>query len=326
MADLRILLVKLSSLGDVFHALPVAHALQHHFQARIDWVTQPENVDLVQCFEPVHEVLSFPRRDRKARGPFFKALRARGDYDMAIDLQGLLKSAWIVHKARTRRRIGPSFQREGARFLYHEIAGRRNKDRHAVDECLDVIRHLGLPDEEPVFPVKFREPAGMPAGRYAVLAPCSKWGAKDWPVDRFIAVGQDLRDTYGMEVLVVGGPDHGAVGDQVVAGIGDGATNWCGRTSLVELGGMLEQAAVLVCNDSGPMHMAAAVGTRVVALFGPTTPVRTGPWGPTATTVRPKRFDANPGEVLPFRSDDNSVMREIEVDHVLSAVAVALDS
>ena len=180
--------------------------------------------------------------------------------------------------------------------------------------------------EEPVFPVVFQEPQGLPQGRYAVIAPCSKWGAKDWPVDRFVEVGKELRETRGLEVLVVGGPDHKAVGDQVVAGIGEGASNWCGTTSLVQLGGVLSQAAILVCNDSGPMHMATAVGTRVVALFGPTSPLRTGPWGPTAATVRPRRFDDNPGEVLPFRSDDNAVMREIEVDQVLAAIAFSLDT
>ena len=189
---------------------------------------------------------------------------------------------------------------------------------------MEVVRHLGLPEEPPEFPVDFPVPEDLPEGRFAVLAPCSKWGSKNWPVEHFAEVGRHLRDDHDLDVLVVGAPADAPVGDTLVAAIGDRAFNRCGATNLPGLGGTLSQAAILVCNDSGPMHIAAACGTRTVALFGPTCPLRTGPWGNHAVTLRPDRFDDDPTEVLPFRHDDPSVISEIRADQVTSACDLLL--
>ena len=138
----RILVIKLSSLGDIFHAIPTVHNLQAALDAEVDWVTQPEYVDLVKSFPMVSAVIPFPRRNFwTCAGGLVRAVRAK-HYDYVIDLQGLIKSAIVAQVARGGKKIGPSFQREGSRFLYDEIAGRRNKDRHAVDEYLDRRIHL----------------------------------------------------------------------------------------------------------------------------------------------------------------------------------------
>lgn len=269
----------MSSLGDLFHALPAVHALKVGLGAEVDWVVNDLYVDLVRAFTDVDQVIAFPRR-RLAAGlrDFRCALRARS-YDLVIDLQGLLKSALVAKWARGARRIGPSFQREGARLFYDEVAGPRNKNRHAVEECLDVVRHLGLPVPPPSFPVRFPTVAVTGSRPRVALLPCSRQTRKNWAPARFVEVARALRDQRGASLHLLGGPADRATCTAIAAGVGPGLTDWCGRTSLLEMGGLLREMDLLVTVDSGPMHVAAAVGTPVVAVFGPTHPVRTGPYG-----------------------------------------------
>ena len=261
-------------------------ALKRGLGAEVDWVANELYAGLVASFEDVDRVIPFPR-SRLAAGlrSFRRELRAR-EYDLVVDLQGLLKSALVAKWARAKRRIGPSFQREGARLFYDEVAGRRDKNRHAVDECLDVARHLGLPLGAAEFPVHFPDvPLEAPRPRVALL-PCSRQARKNWPPERFIEVARALRAKAGVSLHLVGGAADVAVCDAIAAGAGGGATQWCGKTSLLELGGLLRGMDLLVTVDSGPMHMAVAVGTPVVAVFGPTHPERTGPFGPGHVVVR----------------------------------------
>jgi heptosyltransferase-1 len=274
----RILIVKLSSLGDLFHALPAAHLIKSATGAEIDWACHDIYVDLVRRFEPVAEVIGFPRhsfaRDGRA---FLRALRAR-EYEMALDLQGLLKSAFVSRAARAARRIGPSFSREGARIFYDAVSGPTNKNRHAVEECLDTVRYLGLPDAPVEFPVHV-EPYALDLPRPIVgLLPCSRRAEKNWPPERFVETGRALRSS-GATLLLLGGPADRDVCARIASAIGEGAHDWSGRTSMTELVDLIGALDALVTVDSGPMHIAAAVGTPLVAIFGPTDPTRTGPYG-----------------------------------------------
>jgi heptosyltransferase-1 len=274
----HLLIIKMSSLGDLFHALPAVHALKVGLGASVDWVANEGYADLVRCFADVDRVIPFPRSRLAAGLGAFRRELAQREYDLVIDLQGLLKSAIVARGARTRRRIGPSFQREGARLLYEEVAGPRNKNRHAVEECLDVVRHLGLPLGDLRFPVAFPAfPVGSARPRVALL-PCSRQVRKNWPPARFVEVGRALR-AEGASLFLIGSPADQPVCAEIARGIAGEITDLCGRTSLVELGGLLQAMDLLVTVDSGPMHMAAAVGTPVVAVFGPTHPERTGPYG-----------------------------------------------
>jgi ADP-heptose:LPS heptosyltransferase len=275
-----LLVVKLSSLGDLFHALPAVHNLKAELNAKIGWVTQPEYADLVRCFTDVDHVLTFPRRGFLQRcGPFLRELRSRR-YEWAVDLQGLLKSGFAVRMARTGRRIGPSFHREGSRWLYDAVAGPRNRNRHAVDENLDVIRFLGLRVATPEFPVRFPgAPRNEPAPRIA-LFPCSRWASKNWPEERFAVAAARIRERTGGTVFLLGGASDRPACDRIAAASGGPAVNLAGQCSLVETGSLLRNMNLVVSNDSGPMHMAAALDVPVLALFGPTNPLRTGPHGP----------------------------------------------
>jgi len=282
----RLLVVKMSSLGDLFHALPTVRCLKRGFGATVDWVVHDLYVDLVRCFEDVDRVIAYPRASFLRDVPALLRELQAVSYDGIVDLQGLLKSAMVTRMARGGWRIGPSFSREGAGLAYDEIAGRRDKNRHAVEEIMDVVRHLGLPSLDPVFPVRFppREPE-HPRPRVALM-PCSRRASKNWTVEGFAAVGRALREKEGATLFIVGAPADAAACGELAGAIGAGAVNLCGKTGLVELGSLLQEMDLAVTVDSGPMHMAAAVGVPVVAVFGPTDPVRTGPFGPRHRVIR----------------------------------------
>ncbi len=283
----RVLIVRLSSLGDLFHALPTAHNLRVATGGTLDWVVQEEYADLVRTFEGVRRVIPTSRRDFVRQLPtLWRALREER-YDWVIDLQGLLKSALVVAMARGRRKIGPSYHREGSRLFYHRTAGRRDRGRHAVEQGLDVIQHLGFQRLTPSFPVRFPRVA-HPADRMQVaLLPVSRWPSKNWPPEHFAALARLLLRDPRLRLSLLGGAADEAVCARIAEGLDETrVANLAGRLSLVELGGWLRSMDLLIANDSGPVHMAAAVGTPTLVLFGPTDAARTGPYGPGHRIIR----------------------------------------
>jgi len=277
---MQVLVIKLSSLGDLFHALPAVRAVRAGLGGTVDWVTQPAYADLVRCFDDVQRVIVFPRRGWLAGGPAWLRELRRERYDLVLDFQGLLKSALVARLARGGRRVGPSFHREGARLLYDAVAGPRDKERHAVEEVLDVVRYLELPVPAPVFPVHVPRKELAAGHPRIALIPCSRWPTKNWPVPHFIAAARALRAETGATFFLAGAPEDQPACAAIAAALGAAAVDRCGQTSLVELGSLLQAMDLVLSVDSGPMHLAAALGRPVLALFGPTDPRRTGPYGP----------------------------------------------
>ncbi len=316
----RILVVKLSSLGDLFHALPAVHNLKAVSGAAIDWLVQSEYADLVRCFTDVDRVLVFPRRGLLAGGGAFLDELRREPYDLVVDLQGLLKSAIPTRLARAALRIGPSFHREGSQLFYDAVAGRRNKERHAVEENVDVVRYLGWPELPVEFPVKFPPVPAPGVSPRVVIVPSSRWETKNWSVEGFVEIAEDLL-VRGATVVLAGGPAERAVCDAIAAPLGQcpNLKNLAGKTTLLELGGLLQHAQLAIAVDSGPMHMAAAVGVPVLALFGPTDPVRTGPYGAKARVLTTARLPCQPCFSGRCDRGDLACMRRIFPSQVLAA-------
>lgn len=316
----RILVVKLSSLGDLFHALPAVHNLKAVSGAAIDWLVQPEYADLVRCFTDVDRVIEFPRRGLVAGGGAFLDELRRESYDLVVDLQGLLKSAIPTRLARASLRIGPSFRREGSWLFYDAVAGRRNKERHAVEENVDVVRHLGWPELPVEFPVKFPPVAAPGVSPRVVIVPASRWETKNWFVEGFVEVAEDLL-VRGATVVLAGGPAERAVCEAIAAPLGQrpNLKNLAGKTTLLELGGLLQHAQLAITVDSGPMHMAAALGVPVLALFGPTDPVRTGPYGAKSRVLTTARLPCQPCFSGQCDRGDLACMRRIFPSQVLAA-------
>lgn len=273
----RVLVVKMSSLGDLFHALPVVNRIHEEWGALVDWVTNESYVRLVERFSPVNRVIGYPRKNFIARsGSFLKNLR-RDEYDYILDMQGLLKSALVTRMARGDRRVGPSFHREGSHLFYNAVTGPRNKYRHAIEENADVLDYLKIDRGAMTFPVEFDYPEGLPSGLKIGLLPCSRWKTKNWPPEYFIEAAKKLRDHA--KLYVFGSLEDRETCKFITRETGHGIIDMCAKTSLVELGGWLGAMDLIITVDSGPMHVASAVGTPVLALFGATDFKRTGPYG-----------------------------------------------
>ncbi len=273
----RILIVKLSSLGDLVHALPTVHRLKVGLPATITWVVNADYASLLRYAKDVDEVIPFDRR-RPLRGLWrvVRELRQQ-EYDLIIDLTGLFKSALITRLARGGLRLGPSHAREFSWLFYHRQVGSPDLNRHAVERYLDVVRDLGLENGERGFPIAF-PPVPLPLDGtrpVVVLIPGARWPTKLWPSAYFTELVERLHQE-GVQILVVG--DQSPTTDDPLPGR-EGVLDLRGKTSLPELGGILQRADLVISNDTGPMHLAAALGRRVIALMGPTDPRRTGPYG-----------------------------------------------
>lgn len=321
----RVLIVKLSSLGDIFHALPAVHQLKTGLNATIDWVTQMNYGDLVGHFPDVERVIGFPRKRFPVHAAkFLRTLRAE-KYDLIVDLQGLLKSAFVARCAQGSRRIGPSFHREGSAWFYSDVAGPRNRNRHAVDEALDVVRRLGLAMDTPVFPVSFpRNPLDTPAPRVAII-PCSRWPTKNWPIAGFIEVANALRRAAKASIYLVGGPDDIESCRNLETAVQGPVVNTCGKTSLVELGSLLQEMDLVISVDSGPMHMAAALGSPVLAIFGATDPLRTGPYGNRHRILTADDLACRPCRSYNCSRGDLGCLRDLPPGRVIAAAQEMLD-
>lgn len=314
----RILIVKLSSLGDLLHALPAVRCLKAGLNAEIDWIVHPAYVELAKCFSDVSRVLVFPRRASPAE--FIRQIRLlrAEQYEMIFDLQGIFKSALVSRLAPGLKRIGPSFQREGSFFFYTAVAGARNKNRHAVDEIMDVVRYLDLPVLPPVFPMTvLLQLIGEPSPRIALL-PFSRWPSKNWPLMSFARVGNELQENLGVSIYIMGASSEHSLSAEMEKKLSGQVINLTGKTTLPQMAGLLREMDLVITNDSGPMHLAAVMGTPVLAMYGPTDPVRTGPCGPNHRVLKGK-LRCQPCFSARCRFRDGSCMLTITPESVINA-------
>lgn len=319
----RILMVKLSSMGDLLHALPAVRCLKAGLNVEIDWIVHPAYVELVKCFADVSRVLVFPRRASPAE--FIRQIRLLRveQYEMIFDLQGILKSAFVSRLALGLKRIGPSFHREGSFFFYTAVAGAENKNRHAVDEIMDVVRYLDLPALPPVFPMTVPlQLVSEPSPRIALL-PFSRWPSKNWPLMSFARVGRELQENLGASIYIMGASSEHLLGAKIEKELSGRVINLAGKTTLPQLAGLLRDMDLVITNDSGPMHLAAVMGTPVLAMYGPSDPVRTGPCGPNHCVLKGK-LRCQPCFSPRCRFRDNSCMLTITPESVISAAIAML--
>jgi lipopolysaccharide heptosyltransferase I len=288
----RILLIKPSSLGDIVHALPTLAALRQRFpQAHIAWLVKRQWAALLERAEGLDRV--WPVGPGLA-GWLSEIPRLRAErFDLAVDLQGLLRSGLMGRLAGCPERIGFANGREGSPVFYTRRVAVPASEMHAVDRYLLAADALGA--ARPATPqFRFAIPAadramvadalgraGVKAGSpWIAMNVSARWPTKRWPAASFAAVADRLRTDGAGPVVLIGGPDDRADARAVASQARPAAiADLTGQTPLGLLPALLQSASVLLTNDSGPMHVAAAVGTPVVALFGPTSEVRTGPYG-----------------------------------------------
>jgi len=293
----RALLVRLSSIGDVVHTLPALAALHRHgWEA--DWLVEPPSRVLLDLNPLLARVQSAPSRKAFGWGKALatvRALRSRR-YDAALDFQGLWKSAAWARTSGARRVIGweRGSRREPSSLLLIGEPVPRAGGGHVIDKNLALLRPLGI---EAVglreFPLPLsaeavaRVDAGLAAlggGEIAVLNPGGGWASKLWTAERHGELAKGLR-ALGLLPLVSWGPGEEALADRVVAASG-GAARRSFPTTLLDYAEIARRARLVVAADTGPLHLACAVGAPVVALFGPTDPARNGPFAAEDVVIR----------------------------------------
>lgn len=304
MTPARVLIVRLGALGDVVHAIPVAAALRRAYpHARIDWLVSAKHREILDLVPVIDRRLVVnDRGDASGGTSLLAAVRElrRARYDIAIDLQGLIKSALLARLSGAPRVLGfsASYAREGvARLFYTDVhdPGRGGlydprETRHVVDINLGVLALVGITAVRAEFPLETPSSAAartiveQTGGRYALLNPGAAWPNKRWPPDRLAAVAVELRERHGVASVVLWGPGEESLAGEVVAAA-RGAAVLSPKTTVGDLVAMARGAALMVSGDTGPTHIAAAVGTPIVGLYGPTRPVRNGPMSPLDITV-----------------------------------------
>jgi heptosyltransferase I len=325
----KILIIKPSSLGDVVHSLPFLSAVHECFpEAAIHWVVAEGNEGALQ-FNPMISKLWIIRKDRWKKIGSVKetigelaglanALR-REHFDVVVDLQGLLRSGMIAGATGCPVRIGLSDAREGSDYFYtHKVDA--GNGIHAVDRYLRVADALGCDISSVRFPLPLlRESVGIAKlkeelGDYAVIVPGARWRTKRWPVERFGELAARLR----IRSVIVGGDADVQAAELIVEKSGGKAISLAGMTTLGELFSVIRGAKYVITNDSGPMHIAAACGQPVIAIFGPTDPKLTGPYGHDHIIVR-KAVDCSPCRLK--KCHDMKCMKEISVEDVYQAIS-----
>ena len=348
---IKILIVKMSAIGDVIHTLPALNAIRKHFPgAHITWLVEAAAADLVVDHPALDRVI-VSKRKRWVK-ELFSPLYARGGgqilsfvrelrdtrYDLILDFQGLLKSGVMVMLARGRIKAG--FDRgmdhaECSHLFYNTRIPPISMEIHALKRGLMMIEALGIPTDRieynlPIssgdhdcLAVLLKEKGVDPEKPLVCINPQATWATKLWDNGRFAVLSDRIQETYGAQVVFTGGPEDRAVIDTIMAMTAKPCVNLAGLTTLKTLGALYQRAALLVTTDTGPMHLGAAAGTRVVAIFGSTAPWRTGPHGPSHGVVR-SNLSCSPcfRRVCPHCN----CMGGITVETVMAAVKKQLES
>lgn len=333
--ELRILILRLSSLGDILHTLPAFASLRATFpRARIDWLAAEQCRALVGAIRGVDRVLALDTRslarfppDRAAwrrLGSLIRELRA-AHYDLAVDFQGLLKSATLGMLSGAQTRVGfsrPLVRERPAHLAYHRVL-----PPPAPAHVADLNRLLAVlagadPKLEAPFELEVSENDCAlvdrllsPIGDFVVLNPGGGWVTKRWTTGRFGQLAARIERELGLRVAVTTGPGEERLSREIAA-VHPGVRPLA--VSFLQMIPLLRRARLMVSGDSGPFHLACALGTPAVGLFGPTSPVRNGPWNGPGAEGLTRALPCSPCHGRRCRSGAECM--DIAVDEVFAAV------
>ena len=277
----RILVVRLGAMGDIIHALPAVASLKHSFPGScVTWVVESQWAPLLEQNPFIDRVLHLRRDTPAALLVSWRDLRA-SRYEFAVDFQGLIKSALVASAARPERIFGfhQSLVRERTAALFYSNKT-LSRSVHVVDQNLELAASAGAANAVHKFPLPPGRPeSDLPAGDFVLASPLAGWRAKQWPLENYRTLGGLLRRELGMPMVLDGPPSAQPVFAHVETALAHVST----------LAGLIyatRRAAAVVGVDSGPLHVAAALGKPGVALYGPTDPARNGPYGDSLRVLR----------------------------------------
>lgn len=337
----RVLLVRPSALGDVARTVPALVTLRRALpEAVIDWVVQPAFADVVRHHPALHEVVLFDR-DRLARmwrsASAFRAgkgwireIRARR-YDLAVDLQGLMRSSLVTRFSGAPRRLGFANAREGG-WLGYNVRFDVPEDMHTVDRMLRLLERAGLePSHDMTLYVGEADAAwasdelrrlGIGDQPFVTLAPTARWLSKCWPIERYIDLARRLLDTRlaGGHIVVLAGPGEQAQVQPLLDALADTGRVHLPQTSVGRMVALLARTRLLVCNDSGALHIAVGLARPIAAIFGPTDPGLVGPYRRPETVIRPDTEHANNHNDFRRRPNDQTMIAGVTLDRVWATI------
>jgi ADP-heptose:LPS heptosyltransferase len=332
MSDPRFLLIRLGSLGDIINALPAAAALRDTFpESQIDWAVEPKWKRLLEGNSDLNQIVSVDRKSAGGIAGTIKRLRA-AKYTCAIDFQALYKSALLGFFSGAPRRIGftSDYAREGfaARFYTDRL---NPHGPHKVDHNLTLVQSAGAAKSKPRYPIAVlpeeesevaRELEKHNLKEFFVMSPGGGWRSKCWPPERYGQLQGKILARYGWRGVIGFGPGEENLAREVLSAAGDSAP-LAMPMGLGPLMALLRRAKFLVSADTGPLHLACALGVPVVGLYGPTDPSRNGPFSADDVVVRNLRLaetDYRRGKTY-ARS-----MLSISVEQVFDAVQRRLET
>ena len=333
----RICLIKPSALGDVVQTLTLLPVLRERFpRATVSWVVSAGLAPILEGHPQLDEVIRFERRGAfRSSWRLLRGLRERR-FDLVFDLQGLLRTGLMAWATGAAVRVGLESAREGAGLACHVTVPDTGRLVPAHVRYWRVAEALGLGDRRREMHIAVAEQdrawaaerlKGLP-GPYLAVHPGARWVTKRWPVEKFAAVAAKAVRRFGVSVVILGSPDEAPLAGQMESLLrqfvpADSVRNITGQTSLKQLAAVLQGAAVLLSNDSGPMHLAAGLGTPVVGVFTCTSPERSGPPGAQHALVATEvRCAASYRKRCPYRGRRHlACLEELATERVWEALS-----
>jgi len=306
MDPFRILVVRLGAMGDVIHALPAAASLKHSFpHSQVSWVIRPRWMPLIEGNPFLDEIIPL-ERNMTGISAAWRRLRARR-FDLAVDFQGLVQSGLVTAMARADRIVGfhrsQAWERWASLFYSNEVM---TTSAHIVDRNLELVTAAGASSILRTFPLpEGRREGELPEGKFVLASPLAGWGSKQWPLEMY----QDVAERLDMPLVLNGPPDAAAA----LASVRGARVHLSGIAGLIDA---TRRAHTVIGVDSGPMHLAAALGKPGVAIFGPTDPARNGPYGGSLRVLR-----SNTAVTTYKRHANDAAMRAIAPAAVIEALA-----
>lgn len=307
MSTRNILVIRLGAMGDIIHALPAVASLKASFpDSHLTWVVDEKWTALLEGNPYVDEIAPVNRKSFGSLLELRRKLR-KDKWDIAVDFQGLMKSALVASASRAERIIG--FDRSQAREALASVVYShpvKTQAAHVVDQNLEIARGAGASTILRVFPLPPGAPEGdLPDGEFILASPYAGWPSKQWPVENYVEVARRLRNECGLPLVLNAAPDAEPVPGALM--------HSSGIAGLIDA---TRRATAVIGVDSGPMHVAAALGKPGVAIFGPTDPARNGPYGNSFEVLRSE------GAVTSYkrRAGVDAAMQHISVDAVFESL------
>ena len=324
-----ILIIKMSSLGDVLHALPTPCALRQNLPyARIVWAVHEKFAALLPGKPYIDEVVYIDKKRLKSPAYICELRRRFKPYhfDLSVDLQGLAKSAIVAFAGGAKRKVGYWEMREGSFLVSKGLAGAHKKD-HVIERYLDVVRCLGGKAEALEFPLASVEDERLRMSKrlkektggkpYVAVVPGTRGAVKEWPLAYWRDLVRRITNT-GVYAVILGSTDDVPKGVAITAlPSPDRVVDLTGQTTLKELTAVIADASLFISVDTGPLHLANALKKELIALYGPSSPDRTGPYGgKDASYIHILISPASKATVDTPLLDDPDCMARLTVDSV----------